>query len=125
MNRSTIQDSYVEVKLKLIKLAVEASKNITTFSLLEEMTDLQGQFCYSDSELLRYNNDILVLKCYLLQKKLAEHINDLADYGITERKLAQLEQTIEDFKIISAQHTSFLQEIIPENIIPIGVAVGN
>lgn len=125
MNRSTIQDSYVEVKLKLIKLAVEASKNITTFSLLEEMTELQGQFCYSDNELHRYNNDILVLKCYLLHKKLAEHITDLADYGITERKLVQMEQTIEDFKNISGQHTAMLQEINHETAVGATATISN
>jgi hypothetical protein len=88
----------VETKLKLIKLAVEASNNLTTFALLEEIVELQGQFCYSETELHRYTNDILILKCQLLYKKLTEHLRDLADYGISDRKLMQMKQTIEDFQ---------------------------
>lgn len=113
----------MELKLKLIKLAVEASKNITTFALLEEMIELQGQFCYSENELHRYNNDILVLKCILLCKKLKEHLTDLADYGITERKLMQLEQIIEDFKIVASQHAALLQELSEEPIITVGTVI--
>lgn len=114
---SNIQDSYVETKLKLIKMTVEASKNLTTFALLEEIIDLQGQFCYSEMELQRYNNDILALKCQLLYKKLTEYVSDLADYGITDRKLMQLKQHIEDFREISSQHAGLSEEYIPENIV--------
>lgn len=109
-------DSYVETKLKLIKLAVEASNNITTFALLEEIVELQGQFCYSETELQRYTNDILILKCQLLYKKLTEHLRDLSDYGITERKLMQFQQTIDDFQTISTQQISS-PEIIPEKAV--------
>jgi hypothetical protein len=125
MNRSHIQDSYVELKLKLIKLAVEASKNVTTFALLEEMAELHGQFCYSENELHSYNNDTLILKCYLLNKKLTEYLTDLADYGITDRKQIQLEQTIEDFRIISGQHTAMMQEINQENAVKADATISN
>lgn len=116
---SNLQDSYAETKLKLIKLAVEASKNLTTFALLEEIIDLHGQFCYSEAELLKYNNDILILKCHLVNKKLAEHLSDLSDYGITERKILYFEQTIEDFSMVAAQHTTMLQEKNSENASPV------
>jgi hypothetical protein len=115
---SNIHDSYVETKLKLIKIAVEASNNLTTFALLEEIIDLQGQFCYSEMELQKYNHDILVLKCQLLYKKLLEHISDLVDYGITDRKLMQLKQYIEDFREISSQHLSISVDFIPEIVVP-------
>jgi hypothetical protein len=110
---SSIEDSYVETKLKLIKLAVEASKSITTFALLEEIVDLQGQFCFTEMELQRYNNDILILKCQLLYKKITEHTADLVDYNITDRKLMQLQQTIDDFQLISTQCTSSAQDKHP------------
>ena len=113
---SNLEDSYVETKLKLIKLVVEASKNLTTFALLEEMIELQGQFCYSDVELQRYNYDILILKCQLLYKKLLEHTSDLIDYGITDRKLMQLKQTIEDFQVISTQHKASFPELSEKKI---------
>ena len=109
-------DSYVETKLKLIKLAVEASNNLTTFALLEEIVELQGQFCYSETELQRYSNDILILKCQLLYRKLTEHGRDLADYGITDRKLMQIKQTIEEFHTVSSQQTSSSPELSPEKV---------
>lgn len=114
---SNFEDSYVETKSRLIKLSVEASKNLTTFALLEEIVDLQGQFCYTEAELQRYNSYILVLKCQLLHKKLSEHTSDLMDYGINERKLSQLEQAIDDFKTVSRQQTASSHEFIPENSI--------
>ncbi len=101
----------------MIKIAVEASNNLTTFALLEEIMDLQGQFCYSDAELLRYDNDILILKCQLLYKKLIEYASDLIDYGINDRKLMQLKQTIEDFQVLSAHNTSSSQEFLTEKVI--------
>lgn len=110
---SNYEDSYVEIKRKLIKMAVEASNNVTTFSLLEEIVELQGQFCYSEVELQRYNNDILILKCQLLYKKITEHTSDLIDYGITDRKLMLLKQTIEDFQDVSSQHKAPSPEYIP------------
>ena len=114
---SNLQNSYVETKLKLIKLAVEASKNLTTFALLEEIIDLQGQFCFSEAELQKYNNEILVLKCQMLFKKLTEHTADLLDYGITDRKLMQLKQTIEDFGVIALQRDAEAEDLVTEKII--------
>lgn len=110
---SNPQDSYVETKLRLIKLAVEACKNLTTFSLLEEIVELQGQFCYSEAELQKYNNDILILKCQLLFKKLSEHTSDLVDYGITDKKLNQMKQTIDEFRIIT-QNITEAQEFVTD-----------
>lgn len=113
---SNMENSYVEAKLKLIKLAVEASKNLTTFALLEEIVDLHGQFCYSLDELQKYNNDILILKCQLLHKKLAEHNTDLVDYGLTERKIAYFKETIDDFRIIALQKEAVAENLITEKI---------
>lgn len=107
-----LQSSYAETKLKLIHLAVEASKNITTFALLEEIIELQGQFCYSETELQKYNNDTLILKCQLLFRKITEHLSDLMEYGFTDRKLMQLNQTIEDFQAISTQQKLACQDLI-------------
>lgn len=106
------EDSYVETKRKLIKLAVDASNNVTTFSLLEELVELQGQFCYSEAELQKYTNDILILKCQLLLKKIIEHTSDLIDYGITDTDLMLLKQTIEDFQVISTQHKASSPDLL-------------
>lgn len=114
---SNVQDSYVETKLKLIKLAVEASKNLTTFALLEEIIDLQGQFCYSEAELLKYNNEILILKCQLLFKKLTEHTADLLDYGITDRKLMHFKETIENFGVIALQRVAEAEDMVTAKVI--------
>lgn len=112
----SFDDSYVETKQKLIKLAVEASKNLTTFALLEEIIELQGQFCYSDNELQKYNHDMLTTKCQLLYKKLIEHTSDLVDYGITDRKLMQFRQAMEDFQTISTQNQACAHHGVPEII---------
>jgi hypothetical protein len=104
----------VETKLKLIKLAVESSKNLTTFALLEEINDLHGQFCYSEAELHKYNNEVLVMKCLLLFKKLTEHRTDLLDYGINESKLMQFKETIEDLRVIALQEIAETENLVVE-----------
>lgn len=116
-NYSALQNSLQELKSKLIGLAVEASKKFTTFTLVEEMVELQAQFCYSESELAKYNNEILVNKCQLLLKKLTEHVKDLSEYGISDRKLMLLKQTIEDFHTCSFQHTLATESFVNDQVV--------
>lgn len=95
MNSPDNSEFIMEARLNLIKFAVELSKRLTTFLLLEELTELQGQFCYNDAELKKYDNNILILKCEQLYNILAEYSTDLADYEITESKLACFKKNIE------------------------------
>jgi hypothetical protein len=113
-NNSNIKQAYQEVKSRLIKLTVEVSKSLTTFALLEEMVELQAQFCYSYSELQCNSDEVLMRKCYLLHNKLSELVNDLVDYNINKPKLNTLLQTIEDFNLISMQIT-VMQNGVVEN----------
>lgn len=119
INCSDNSDAYVEARLNLIKFAVELSKRLTTFALLEEITELQGQFCYSETELEKYDNNILINKCQLLYKKLGEHSSDLADYEITDSKLVYFQRTIEILENIlhqasSSRETSSEKVVIPQ-----------
>lgn len=116
INHSDYPSSYVEKKLNLIRLAVKHSKKLTTFALLEEIIELQGQFCYTEAELQKYSNDILILKCQLLCKKLTEHTSDLIDYEITDKELLQFNQTIEEFQETAIHHSSSSQEIMSDKI---------
>ena len=110
INCSDNSDSYVEAKLNLIKFAVELSKRLTTFALLEEITELQGQFCYSDAELEKYDPHVLILKCQLLYNILTEYSSDLADYEITESKLACFKRTIETFQFMQQKSMEILTD---------------
>jgi hypothetical protein len=118
VNCSDNSDTFVEARLNLIKFAVELSKRLTTFALLEEIIELQGQFCYSEAELQKYDNNILILKCQLLYKKLAEHSIDLADYEITESKLAYFKRTIESLEYILHQESSCTERLPEKLVIP-------
>lgn len=100
---NSTKTSYMETKRNLIKLTLEACRALTTFSLLEQIVELQGNFCYTEAELLRYDDAAFQSKCELLLKKLLEHRNDLIDYGITEGKLSSLNAAIAAFESISGQ----------------------
>lgn len=82
---------------ELIKTAVTFSRKITSFALLEDITELQGMG-FSSHELM-LNSDLHLIKiCELILNKSEDFKNDLIDYGIDDILLKEFHHQIDLFK---------------------------
>ncbi|HEY4788619.1 MAG TPA: hypothetical protein VIH57_21360 [Bacteroidales bacterium] len=81
----------------LINVAASLSRKITSFALLEDITELQG-LGFSTHELTE-NDDLHLLKiCETLLCKCEDFLNDLADYGINDVALKEFRDQTDQFK---------------------------
>jgi hypothetical protein len=82
-------DEYEPFKLlreELAKTAALFCRKITSFALLEEISELQGM-CFSQNELMALNGQDLISSCQIMLDKTLDHRNDLIEYGIDEQFL--------------------------------------
>lgn len=94
----------------LIHTAASFSRKITSFALLEDITELQG-LGFSPHELLVGNDDHLLKTCQLLLDK-AEHFRaDLLDYGLDELKIDGFRDQMDQFKM-SVHHAEISNDLV-------------
>ena len=82
---------------ELAKTILLFSRKITAFALLEELTDLQGVFCYSYEELFLASDDKLLDISNLILKKTQEYLTGIAEYGISDFTISGFQKTIDQF----------------------------
>ena len=81
----------------LIQTAASLSRKITSFALLEDITELQG-LGFSSHELLLDDDEHLVKNCQLLLSKSEYFRNDLIDYGIDDVIINGFRDQLDKFK---------------------------
>jgi hypothetical protein len=82
----------------LIQTAASFSRKITSFALLEDITELQG-LGFSSHELLVGDDQRLLKTCQLLLTKSEDFKKDLMDYGIDGKTIDEFRDQIDQFKI--------------------------
>jgi len=92
-----IINQYSMLRNELAKTIILFSRKITAFALLEELTDLQGVFCYSCEELFLASDDKLLDLSKLILKKTQEYVADIVEYGINESSISNFQNTIDQF----------------------------
>jgi len=81
----------------LIKTSASFSRKITSFALLEDITELQG-LGFSSHELLIGDDQHLLKNSQLLLGKSEDFRNDLLDYGIDDISIAEFRDQIDRFR---------------------------
>jgi hypothetical protein len=82
---------------ELIKTAVIFSRKITSFALLEDITELQCMG-FSSQELMVNSDQHLIKTCEWVLSKSENFRNDLIDYGIDDILLKEFRNLIDQFK---------------------------
>jgi hypothetical protein len=104
-----ITNQYSLIRNSLAKSIMMFSRKITAFALLEELTDLQGLFCYSFEELFLASDEKILEISKLILRKTKEYIVDIAEYGINDASIVNFQSSIDQFislrndKIVSDQ----------------------
>lgn len=93
-------NQYAHLKEALIISATTVSRNITAYALLEELTDVQGLFCYSIDELSFETDEKIMLKCQSLLLYISNHRLELVDYGIDGELENKFRDLTDQFKAI-------------------------
>jgi len=88
---------------ELIKITATFSRKITSYALLEDITELQGMG-FSPKELMVNTDQQLLKNCQLVFAKSEDFRNDLVDYGIDSLLLDKFRNQIDQFK--TSLHTS-------------------
>jgi hypothetical protein len=84
---------------QLVKITMFFSRKLTTFGLLEEQVDLQGNCCLPN-ELSLISDESLLDKCELIISQAQKFLRDLSEYGIDEDSIRSYRYMINDFKIL-------------------------
>lgn len=95
-----ITNQYSLLRNELAKTILVFSRKITAFALLEELTDLQGIFCYSFEELFLATDDKLLEISQLILKKSQEYLAGIAEYSITDTSIHNFQKTIDQFILL-------------------------
>ena len=94
----------------LIQAAASFSRKITSFALLEDITELQG-LGFSSHELLVGNDQHLLKTCQLLLTKSEDFRKDLLDYGIDDLSINEFRDQIDQFKV-SVYNTEISNDLV-------------
>ncbi len=92
-----IINQYIQLRNELAKNIILFSRKIIAFAMLEELTDLQGLFCYSGEELLNANDDKLLDTSKLILRKTKEYVADIVEYGINDYSITNFQNIIDQF----------------------------
>jgi hypothetical protein len=84
---------------ELVKTAALFCRKITSFALLEEISELQGM-CFSQNELMALNGQELISSCQIMLDKTMDHRNDLIEYGIDDQFLNLFCDQMDKFKAL-------------------------
>jgi hypothetical protein len=94
---------------ELVSTTVSFCRKITSFALLEEISELQGM-CFSNNELLVSNDQDLIKTCQLVLNKSDDFQDDLDNYGIDKQSIAVFRDQLDRFK--ASVHHNELSELI-------------
>jgi hypothetical protein len=108
-----ITNQYSLLRNELAKTILFFSRKITAFALLEELTDLQGVFCYSYEELFLAPDDKLLDISNLILKKTQEYLTGIAEYGIRDFTISDFQKTIDQFLLL--QNDKKTSDLIAED----------
>lgn len=101
-----ISNHYSLIRNELAKIIILFSRKITAFALLEELTELQGIFCYSYEELFLASDDKLLDISKIILRKTQEYIGDIVEYGINDSSISGFQNTIDQFIALRADKKS-------------------
>jgi NTP pyrophosphatase (non-canonical NTP hydrolase) len=110
--------NYNRLKNDLIKVALSVSRKVTAYSLLEELTDVLGLFCFTYDELSTAADEKIRKKCLKLLQFILSYKTELMDYGIDMdlennfRDLLDQFSTIVETKNMQSQTSSMVENHI-------------
>jgi hypothetical protein len=94
-------NDYAWLRNELAKTTVVFSRKITSFALLEELTDIQGLFCYSFEELFLYTDGRLLVTSRLVLAKTKEYLVNIREYGISHTAISNFQNIIDQFSSLT------------------------
>jgi hypothetical protein len=92
--------AYSQIRDELINSTIYVSRKITTYSLLEELTDIQGVFCYTREELINSDDEKLLKKAKTLLDYCKLYKLDIEYSGIEHSSIVTLTNAIEHFYLL-------------------------
>jgi hypothetical protein len=124
------------LKEDLIKVVLSISRKVTAYSLLEELTDIQGMFCYTYEELSQATDEKILKKCQNILQFILKYNKELIDYGIDANLEKNLRDLTDQFHLVletkniytdtsvaSNEHFTYLinetDEIFEKKLVPI------
>lgn len=86
-----------QTREEVLTTAASLSRKFVAYALLEQITQIQGTFCFSYDELASKNNEELLRFSSNLLKSLKDYSCDLADYGIDDEIMLRFQNLISQF----------------------------
>jgi hypothetical protein len=111
MYKEANSNLYNSLRDDLIRNSLSFCRQITTFAMLEELSDLHASFCYSAQELSKANDDKLLIISHHIINKLREFVNDMGEYGINDESLNEFFKLIKRFQSAIQEDTTISQNI--------------
>ncbi len=102
---------YNSLREEIIKYSLLFCRKITTFAMLEELSDLHASFCYSEQELSKANDDKLIIISHHIINKLREFVDDMAEYDVNDDSLNNFFELIKRFQSVIQKDTTVSQKI--------------
>lgn len=93
-NRKT-SESYCFIRDETIQFTLFLSRKVTSYALLEELTEAQGFFCFSYDQLVNETDQKLLALCKNLLQFITLHETDLMDYGIDKTSISSYRDLID------------------------------
>jgi hypothetical protein len=90
---------YKSLREELVKSAASFCRKITSFALLEEISELQGM-CFTSKELMDGDDPNLIKTCQSILTKSEDFQKDLNDYGIDSDAILSFREHIDRFKAV-------------------------
>jgi len=110
-----IISDYNQLKKELINVSLTISRKITAYSLLEELTDVQGMFCYTYEELDQESDDRVIKKCQNLLQFVLKFNEELLDYNIDNNLGLKLRSLIDQFQLIFETKRTHIETFTSNN----------
>lgn len=92
-----ITDQKTLLRNELARNIVRFSRKITSYALLEELTELQGLFCYTYDELIMTSDEKLIEISNQILQKSTEYLTGIAEYGLSNDIILKFKESIAEF----------------------------
>jgi hypothetical protein len=107
--------NYNLLKEDLIKVVLSISRKVTAYSLLEELTDIQGMFCYTYEELSQATDEKILKKCQNLLQFILKYNKELIDYGIDANLEKNLRDLTDQFHLVLETKNIYTETSVASN----------
>jgi hypothetical protein len=107
--------NYNLLKEDLLKVVLSVSRKVTAYSLLEELTDIQGMFCYTYEELSQATDEKILKKCQNLLQFILKYNKELFDYGIDVDLEENLRHLTDQFHLILETKNIYTETSVANN----------